>query len=153
MANITLVTDYVSPDEKAYRLAELVFTPFALSKGGRRFKPHSMSGVKRWEIIWVNRGDKLAQHIRDMGPASAFSAGPVNIFALWEHTVAELRDIAERWRDEQSWERSILANRQGESRLIEQFVKEAEIKQKHRRGGQSVFGPAITVQRVGVRRG
>lgn len=126
---LTLITDSVRPDEKAYRLVEIVMTPHAMSKGRRRFRPKTWVGRRRWQVVWVNRGDRLAQHITDMGDASLYNRGPVNIPALWEHTVAELREIANQWRNDSPWEQEIIANAQGESRLIERFLIEQEKKQ------------------------
>lgn len=127
---LTLITDYVQPDEKAYRLVEIVMTPYAMSKGRRRFKPQTMVGRRRWQVIWVNRDDHLAQHITDMGDAKLYNRGPVNIPGLWEHTVAELREIANQWRNDDAWEQEIIANAQGESRLIERWLIQQEKKQR-----------------------
>ena len=134
--SMTLITEHVNPDEKAYRLVELVMTPYAMSKGRKRFKPKTMIGRRRWQVLWVNRDDRLAQHITDMGAASLYDRGPVNIPGLWEHTVAELREIADQWRNDDSWEQEIIANVQGESRLTERFLIQQE---KKRTAGQSVF--------------
>ena len=128
--SLTLITDYVRPDEKAYRLVEVVMTPYAMSKGRKRFTPQTMVGRHRWQVVWVNRGDKLAQHITDMGDAKLYNRGPVNIPGLWEHTVAELREIADQWRNDSPWESEVIANAQGESRLIERFLIQQEKKQR-----------------------
>lgn len=147
---LTLVTDYVLPNEPAYRLCEIVMTPHAMSKGGKRFKPSTTKGRRRWEIVWVNRGDRLAEHIRDMGPSSAYDYGCINIPSLWEHSVAELRDIAEQVRNDGQWEKDIIAQRQSESKLLEHAAIQCELRQK---AGKSAFGPAISVQRnVSLRR-
>lgn len=137
---LTLMTDTVRSDEKAWRLTEIVMTPHAMSKGRRRFKPKTMVGRRRWQVVWVNRGGRLAQHITDMGDAKLYDRGPVNIPGLWEHTVAELREIADQWRNDTPWEHEIIANVQGESRLTERFLIQQE-KKRRLSTGQVVFSP------------
>lgn len=127
---LTLITDYVLPDEKAYRLVEIVMTPHDMSKGGKRFRPQTWIGRRRWQVVWVLRNDQLAQHITDMGDAGLYKSGPLQIWSLWEESVAELREIANQWRSDDSWERQILADVQGESRLIERFLIQEEKKQR-----------------------
>ena len=134
--SLSILTDYILPDEKAWRLVEIVMTPYAMSRGRTRFKPKTMIGRRRWQVVWVNRDDRLAQHITDMGDASLFNRGPVNIPGLFEHTVAELREIADQWRNDNSWEQEIIANVQGESKLTERFLIQQE---KKRMAGRSVF--------------
>ncbi len=135
---LTLITEHVNLDEKAWRLVEIVMTPYDMSKGGKRFKPQSWLGRRRWEVVWVLRNDRLAQHITDMGDAGLYNFGAINIPACWEHSVAELREIAEKVRNDGAWEREVIANVQGESKLIEQFLIQQQRKQKAAKR-QSVF--------------
>ncbi len=53
----------------------------------------------RYRIILVNRDGKLAEYREDMGKASKYKgAKQLNIPSLWEHTVAELIDLANQLR-------------------------------------------------------
>lgn len=144
--SITPIATTVSPDEKAFALIELNMTPYSFLKAGRKGKPKSWSGMHRWQVIYVNRGDRLAEYHRDMGDAALYEVGSLRIPSLWEHTVAELQDIADNVRSLKRQQRSMMAELQGESTLLrdaEAFVEEV-YKRRRRR---SVFGPAISVQR------
>ena len=121
------VTEYILPNEKAYVLAEVTATPYRMSRAGRRFVPDDWSGLHRWQLVWVNRGDALAMHIEDLGLASAFKAGAFQIIAVWEHTVAECRDMAATQRGLDGADMAdFLAHRQGESTLISDFLRAKE---------------------------
>ena len=83
-------TTNIRPDEPAYSLSELnIQSPYG--------------EMRRYRVICVVRGDKLAQHFEDLGPAKSFSAplfripGGVSDGKKIEilHSVAELTDIAE----------------------------------------------------------
>lgn len=91
---IQQVTD-ISPDELALGLVEADRTP--PGKGKRRF-----------QMIEVIRNDRRAQWVYDLGPAESFHAHGFHIpsgeiysdgrIDAW-HTVAELREIADEWRE------------------------------------------------------
>ena len=83
-------TTNIRPDEPAYSLSELnIQSPYG--------------EMRRYRVICVVRGDKLAQHFEDLGPAKSFIAplfripGGVSDGKKIEilHSVAELTDIAE----------------------------------------------------------
>lgn len=77
----------VLPDEKAYGLSEVnLLSPWVVGVG---------QTMHRYQIIYVNRDDKLAEYREDLGSASGFSAIQFRIPSFWEHTVGELKDIAE----------------------------------------------------------
>ena len=58
-------------------------------------------GMHRYQIILVNRDDKLAEYRVDMGEASKWvNVRFINVPALWLHTVSELQFIAGQIRDE-----------------------------------------------------
>jgi len=147
LQKVEAITHRVSPDEPAYLLVEVNLTPYVWSKGGRNFRPNSYQGVRRIQIIWVNRGDHLAEFHRDLGDASLFNYPSLRIPSLWEHTVAELRDIAEtvRLKDDRVM-REMLAEVQSRSTLIEDSLNLVEKVHKLRRR-QSSFGPVLAVQR------
>ena len=80
----------IRPEEPAYSLSELNM-------------PSPYGGMRRYRVICVVRGDKLAQHFEDLGPAKAFTSplfripGGVSDGKKIEilHSVAELTDIAQ----------------------------------------------------------
>ncbi len=109
------------------------------------------TGLRRYELLTVVRNDGLAQYKREMGSANAFnvnqfrvrggltdpSTGNIEIY----NTVAELREIADMHRDE-----TVTTELHPESDLWTKWfnqLEEAEKRMKH----QSVFGPAIIIQR------
>jgi hypothetical protein len=77
----------VLPDEKAYGLSEVnLLGPFVEGEG---------QTMRRYQIIYVNRDDKLAEYREDLGLASEFDAILFRVPSFWEHTVGELMDIAQ----------------------------------------------------------
>ena len=77
-------------DEQAYGLSETnLLSPLS----------DAIKGVgqtmRRYQIIYVNRGDVLAEYREDLGLASDFTAIQFRIPSFWEHTVGELREMAE----------------------------------------------------------
>ena len=58
-------------------------------------------GMRRYRIIVVNRDGKLAEYREDMGPAKKFKGvKQLNIPSMFEHSVDELRGIADELRNE-----------------------------------------------------
>lgn len=85
---ITPATLHVNGDEKAYDYLEM------------QEQSPDASGFRRYRIIYVNRDGRIAEYREDMGKASKFKgAKQLHIPSLWEHTVAELIDLADylRW--------------------------------------------------------
>ena len=73
----------VVDDEKAWGLFE------------RDFMSPDGTGVRRYEIIQVNRDGEMAEYRKDMGEAKMFRGiNQIRIPCYWEHTVGELRDMA-----------------------------------------------------------
>ena len=144
---LTPIATTVSPDEKAYALVELNMTPYSFTKGGRKGKPKSWAGLHRYQVIMVNRGDRLAEYHRDMGDAALYPFGTLRIPSLWEHTVAQLQDIAATWRaNEQKAHRNMLAELQGRSTLRRDALRLMEEVAKRKRR-QSIYGPGVAIQR------
>lgn len=81
--SVVVGTTYANPDEAAYALVEMNI-----------MSPKPGAGWHRYQLIYVNRDDKLAEFRRDLGPREAFDSMQFRIPALWEHTVAELLDLA-----------------------------------------------------------
>lgn len=79
----------VDGNEKAYSLQEA-----HLQSPGSR-------GFHRYRKIMVNRGGVMAEYREDMGLAKNFKGiRQFNIPSLWEHTCAELLDLADTLRNE-----------------------------------------------------
>lgn len=144
--SLDLITNRVSPDEKAWWLVEVITTPLAIQKRFKQLRLFDMTGRHRYQIVTVNRGDRLARHITDMGNASLYSCGGLNIPGLWENTVGQLRETADNWRSDQTWEKQVIADAQGGSTLIDTWLKQEENKKKAL-VGQSVFGPGVSRRR------
>lgn len=89
MPNLTSVTTTVYGNEKAYTYMEV-----HLQSPGSR-------GRRRYRIIVVNRDGRLAEYREDMGSAKKFKGvKELNIPSLFEHTVDELRGLANELRNE-----------------------------------------------------
>ena len=96
MASLTLGVLQVSPDEPCFSLSEI-----NLQSPGSR-------GWRRYQIIYVVRNDRLAEHRVDLGPARKFRASqfriPGGVMSTVTgrgeilHTVAELQEIADHLR-------------------------------------------------------
>jgi len=84
----------VLPDEKAYGLSETnLLGPIVEGEG---------QTMRRYQIIYLNRDDKLAEYREDLGLASDFDAIQFRIPSFWEHTAGELMDIARELRNRPS---------------------------------------------------
>lgn len=80
-------TLFVHPDEKAYALVEV------------DLQSPTYKGFHRYQLIIVNREDRMAEFRRDLGLAENFNARQFRVPSLWLHTVGELQDIADDLRD------------------------------------------------------
>ena len=88
MATLTRVTTTITGNEKVWTYMELHLQS-PTGRGGRRYR-----------IIIVNRDGQLAEYREDMGPVSKFKGvNELNIPSLWEHSVDELRDLADELRN------------------------------------------------------
>ncbi len=90
MPEVVNITQTIDPNEKAWSFAETT-----------KQAPNSR-GMHRYELISVKRDGELAVHERDMGIAAFFKGAKraIIIPSYFEHSVAELRDIAEQIRYE-----------------------------------------------------
>ena len=122
-------TKSVSVDEKAYSLAE---------------KPFSVAGVvHRFQVILVNRGDRVAEWRTDLG---LWSGTAFAIPAFWEHTVGELRDMADQLRTENNpWIREQIEEARANP-MGKQWLEEVE-KKKAIVANRSVIGSHTRTQR------
>ena len=82
--SIILVANAVSENERAYSLQEF------------HEQSPDFSGFHRYRVIMVNRGDRLAEYREDLGSVTKWrGVRCFNVPSLFEHTVAELLDIAD----------------------------------------------------------
>lgn len=137
MTALMAATLYVKKDEPVFMMAEMDL-PSPGSKGKRRYN-----------LLYVNRDDALAEYREDLGPSGDFAAPPFRQIVLWEHTVAECLDIAEqlRWKDDY-WQKRTRELQQA-STLTKDFLNHYEEAGKQIRG-ESTFGPWWKRQRAGV---
>ena len=125
----------VSVDERAFSLAEMPF------------KTADEKAIRRFQVIRVNRADRLAEFRTDLGPwrqgDRAFA-----IPAFWEHTVGELRDMADKLRTENNqWLDEQIAKARSQpmgAQWLEQVEKYRQIV-----ANRSVFGRKVLTQRNG----
>lgn len=140
MSSLLLGTNVVSLDEPCYSLKELL-GPAVDSRG-----------VRRWQAIKVVRGERVVECRRDLGPASAFTAGEFvipggvadertgRIEIL--HRVGELIDIADLLRSDAYQPPEPPRPRD----LIQGYYDQADKRRKRRRA-VSQFGPKAKIQR------
>lgn len=87
MSNLKAVATTIFGDEKAFSLLEL------------HLQSPNNRGVRRYQIIEVNRGDKITEWRKDMGPAKNWKGvKQLSIPSLWIHSVDELLDLADELR-------------------------------------------------------
>jgi len=89
MTGLILRTNTVTGDEKAWTYLEI------------HLQSPDSRGRRRYRIIVVNRDGELAEYREDMGLARNFKGvKELNIPSLWEHSVDELRGLADELRNE-----------------------------------------------------
>ncbi|MCR4341028.1 MAG: hypothetical protein NUW01_14195 [Gemmatimonadaceae bacterium] len=138
MANSVMpVALVISPDEPCYRLDE------------RHMQSPGNRGFHRYQRLLVIRGDRLAEHVVDLGPASKWKG--VEQFAMpggvidrttkriWiEHTVGEMQEMAETHRN------GFMKGPQHEPTDLKKRLLESLDRQRAR---GSVFGQHMRVER------
>lgn len=127
----------VFPDEPCWGLNEQPRI-MALPDGSRQ---------RRWvQTVKVVRGDRLAQHTTDYGPAEDFKhIPPLFIPSFGDDTVAQLQEMAEHHRHDLRWVKrreEMLA----ESTLLDDIIRQTE-EDREWIANRSKFGPSISVQR------
>lgn len=145
-SNFAPITVFLNPNEKAFGLDEAVMTPLSAHSHG--YSPDDWVGRHRYQIIGVNRGGKLAVHYYDMGLSEKFNYGGIRIGAFWEHSVAELQDMADTIRDDTAWEQGIIKERQQQRPWGERLDEQDEIVRMNL-ANRSTFGPYLEVARNG----
>jgi len=100
---------------------------------GLREEPRLLPGPNgsqswRWaQTVFVIRGDTIASHTTDLGPAEDFAdAIPLMMPSAGDDTVAELRAHAERTRHDNYWQKR-RAEMMAESTLIRDHIEQIEM--------------------------
>jgi hypothetical protein len=124
--NMAVPIGTIYPDEKAYSLSE-INKPSRCPKGG----------IRRVEVLLVNRGDRVVSFERDMGLAKNYRATQFCIPSMWEHSVAELREIAHWMREVE--EQKYLSNLPHDD-LINGLLNQEENKWRKRNGRRQFSG-------------
>lgn len=122
---VILGTPYVLADEKAFGLVEVMLPA------------PNYKGRNRYQIIYVARNGRLAEFRKDLGKAKKFKALQFRIPSLWEHTVAELMDIAETLRNSPGRIDQFIPKPE-DSQLLEKFADRME-RQMYERKGKKVY--------------
>ena len=142
-------TPFVFGNEMAYSLIETDMTPWRASLGGERFTPDSYIGLRRYQLIGVNRDDRITLWVHDMGPAEDYDFGALEVLCLWEETVEWAQDIANDIRaTDAAFSRNVIRERQ--QQLKEQWPEMAEQQAELLRlnlANRSAFGPFVKVER------
>ena len=128
------VTLAVNEDERAWALREV-----NLARNGAR---------RRWQIITVIRNDQLTEWWTDLGASEDFTAPQIEMPGLLEHSVAELRSLAEEYRLGDDYWAKRQAEIAAESTVIPDMLNQLEERTKiiHNR---SQFGPVVAKLRNG----
>tara|TARA_R110000744_G_scaffold323460_1_gene429355 strand:+ start:58 stop:462 length:405 start_codon:yes stop_codon:yes gene_type:complete len=133
MNELVVAASIVKNDEPALRLEELNVQGI---KG---------QGMQRRQFIHVIRDDKRAVWSQDLGNADSFHAPPFRIPSLMEHTVEELREIADQLRESKQGANRIQELSEA-STMLEDAIEQAEQRTLEMRRA-TVSGPSITVER------
>lgn len=138
---VVRVTSYVQKDEKAACLVERIHV---LPDPANPNVHHA----RRVQTITVNRDGQLADYTTDLGPASQYKSQEFQILGVWEHSVAELQEMADIERLKENYWQRFLAEKSAESTLIPDFLTHLEERREiaHNR---SKFGPGVRKQRNG----
>ncbi len=124
-------------------------TPYRASRGGTTFTPGSWLGLRRYQIIGVNRGGRIALWMHDMGPAEDFRFGPLQVVALWEETVDWVQGKALEIRENDlAFMENVIKERQAILKETWPLMadRQRDLLKKHQ-NNQSVFGPHLRVER------
>ena len=117
-------TQWVHPDEPCHGLRE---------------EPRMMPGLNgaqswRWvQTVFVVRGDAIAAHTTDHGPAENFAhVTPLMMPSFGDDTVAQLREFAEKNRHNTYWQERA-AEQQANSTLIRDHMNQIAMKAEYAR--------------------
>lgn len=119
VGNLVLpAADALTSDEPVFMLAEYDMPD---EKG---------TGMYRWQLIQVERGDRLYDFPRKLGPSSDFTSEGFIWFCDGEKdTVDKMMDLAEQTRHRNSIQK-LMDSRAGEESLFDQFITLEDQKQE-----------------------
>lgn len=132
-------TAFVHPDEGCWGLRE---EPRMMPG------PDGVSQSWRWvQTVFVIRGDTIAAHTTDYGPAENFEGvTPLMMPSFGDDTVAQLREHAERNRHDNYWQQRA-AQQLEESTLIKDHIAQLEMTHEYRRRNpRTVKGIVLSVK-------
>ena len=148
-AHVTPVTHWIDPNEKCWWFVEMNLNPWQATKGGAKYEPETWSGVARYRIAWVNRGDVIHEH-HVISPHPT-SVPPVRIPSYWEHNYGELCGLADDYatsRRGAEADQEYVMELQAESTLVRDLYDQWEGMDLMVRN-RSSFGALVKVQRDG----
>ena len=141
---IARMASSVQRNEKCYWLLQVRVTPYNASKAGLKYEPLRWSGTPLIRVIWVNRGDHLAEYQEWLEDGEE-----VQVPSAWQLNVDEAIDVADQYSNLGSAQTAEwLQEAQATSTLIEDAVQWEEAKSLMARN-RSMFGPSGQVQRNG----
>lgn len=124
-------------------------TPWRASRGGTTFTPDSYVGLRRYQIIGVNRSGHIALWMHDMGPAEDFRFGSLQVVALWEETVEWVQAKALEIREKDlAFAESVIKERQAILKETWPIMAQRQVDlRKKYQTNQSTFGPHMRAER------
>ena len=103
---------------------------------GLREEPRMMPGMIGWrwvQTVFVVRGDAIAAHTTDFGPAEDFAnVTPLMMPSFGDDTVAQLREHAEKNRHDTYWQ-DRAKEQQANSTLIRDAINQVAMKAEYAR--------------------
>lgn len=148
VAKVTPVTHFIVSDEPCFMFVEAWLTPAALTKGGQKYTPETWNGRHRWRIVWVNRGDALAEY-HQLSPHQ--NVPGLRIPSFWEHTYGELCGMADEYAvnpNGADWDLAFLREQQEASTLVRDIIDQEEDR-VYMVKNHSTFGRHFKKQRDG----
>ena len=133
--HVVPITNKIKGDEKAWMLVE------------RNLLTRDYKELRRWQFIYVNRGDVIHEWCRDLGMAKSYpDCSEFRLVSLWQDEVDELMDQALEMRNESREFRARLYEHRASSTLTTDYTAWLHERGKQLRN-QSVFGPGFSRQR------
>jgi hypothetical protein len=125
MSKLLYGTHYVSEDEPCLGLYEI------------NMQSPGSKGIHRYQIIYVMRGGKPSEYRKDMGNAKKFKEDQLRLPGgaydettdryYIEHTVGQLREMANQWRKAPTFQGRPLQHVQGKA-LWQEWINQIESK-------------------------
>jgi len=135
--DIGLMTQYVDQDEKVYWLIE------------ETFAAKNYQGKKRYQILYVNRDDRLAAWVGIVDEVEGVDFPQFRIPSMWEHNVGEMQEMAQMMRYDDKLDK-LMKEQAENSTLLADFM-ELALRREAIKANRSTFGAGKTTgtQRTG----